>query len=1064
MGFFKDTKGAVSMFLVIILVPIMTVSGVFIDVSRSKLAQETVTTSADLALNTVLSSYDKNLKDYFGLFGSAKNAGEAIALAKEYFSECLVSANFETSTALGYVNNITSSFGVSNELYDMLRLSVDGDISVSGSENGALDNPALLKTQIVEFMKYRAPINGAAELFEKIANSDVAEKVEAASLEATMTEKKKLFYEAEKKLIKQAEKAYNAIKKYQNYKTKTDKKISEEKYLDDLSVFLRNPNGDGRSFEVIFKDAHTKLVKDLYNTHDANGNNAINLLTKKSITTQNEVSTYSENNKASAANIKERLENFNTCLKTYYSCRDTLNTAWNNVGVLQSSDYAIQYWVVLTNKCKSAYNNYVSAAKNLWYSANRLENAVKFAADEAMDTKMTKPSNSYVTFPSADSSGKLTYQEIYDTLIGNYNGSLKSEVTGSNRGCASYRNINTQINKVNTDSNKNKLKLENIGHIFNIRNKVNNYYSDLESGYKLAKDAKEKTNKLKKLLKDYKTAFENWDKAAFNSGLDNSDLAAEDRKTINELRQTGIEKFSEQSVVDLTNRLKNIQELWETLKKDIKDIKYRSASVKDLTNYSTLRSKSGLDASKIVRNNNSLAEYVESSFSFSIGTEIQRIEIRDGTTSTDLDGGDYYSITDSFHPNIEKTKLELYDWMVETFSKPKSSATLNEKTHGFSVSDEDSAEEADGKIEDKSESTSTADTSENITSGKSFSEWTGAALPTNSKQYQTEETELTAKISEAASFASEIFGNFSDTFMNSLVSMRDDLFMLDYVFSMFTHDTFENEGYYKYVDDSVKSQLKPTNVDGYYKNETVKNQWKSKDNKTLTLTPRDTSNNWAYGSEIEYILYGSKSNATNKVTAYSKIFLLRYALDLAAVFDCYWDDPVVKAVAAALQALAYIPEALTKTLICLAVTAAEAGVDITYLRAGLPVTLIKIDEDDLICNYQSVFLGSDTEPLVQSNKLALQYSDYLKVFLYLKLLGSNENAIYARTGDIIQANLSLSTDDFEFALSKAQVFYELDTAVIMEPMWSRLLAIDDLGDFSTSKGWRSIDIKMKRGY
>ena len=59
MKFWKKTRGAISIFLVIILLPTMTMAGLFLDISRVKMAEEVVATSADLAINTVLSEYDK---------------------------------------------------------------------------------------------------------------------------------------------------------------------------------------------------------------------------------------------------------------------------------------------------------------------------------------------------------------------------------------------------------------------------------------------------------------------------------------------------------------------------------------------------------------------------------------------------------------------------------------------------------------------------------------------------------------------------------------------------------------------------------------------------------------------------------------------------------------------------------------------------------------------------------------------------------------------------------------------------------------------------------------------
>lgn len=1060
MSFFRKTRGAISIFLALIILPTITIAGLFLDVSRIKLSQEVITTSADLALNTVLSEYDKNLKDYFGLLASCQDTSDVINVSKGYFVDSMVSAGVTTSDAEAYADSILSAFVGDNNISDMLALSVEGEPEITPAENGALNNPALMKKEIVEFMKYRAPINGVASLFEKITSSEVADQMQNLSKETEMVEAKKEFYEAERKLIEQAEVAYEAIRKYQDYTAGVNgRKITDEVFLDEFAIFLGSPDGSGNNMESILKDAHQKMVMDLHNTHDTNGMLSVNLLRKAAIALQPEATTYSDANKAGADKIEALLKEFNQAMEDYYSKRETLNTAWNSVGPRKSLDYPIQYWVILTNSCASQYTAYVAAAEKLWNAANKLENGTAYTFDDVMETTMmTKPANAHVTFNAPDVNNQLSLQSIYTTLIEKYNNSLSSEAAGG--GCQSYKNINSQIETLDTWSNDQKLELSNVAHIYNIRNKLNGYYNDFDKAGDLAEKAEEETKELKKLLKKYKEAFEDWKKAASDSELDDSDLAKRDREEIKALEETGIQFFSEDSVTKLGNRLRNIKTLCRTFRDDIKAIKYKSASLLDISGYTKFRSAAGVDESKIVRDESALRQYVLDSFSFSIGERIQRIIIRDNTTSETLNGDGEYVITDSFHTNLEKTRLELLEWMKHKFDNPVSGTPVTSEQTGFDVADKGSAKEADKSISDKSEDAADVVTNENI-SGNSFSQWNGATLPSRGEGAAQPQF-ISAKLGEVGDFVSSLFSNFSDTFMNSLVNMRDDLYMTDYVFGMFTYDTFENEGCYAKLGEEAQKNLKPGDAQQKYKN--VKDGWKdSNENKTLTLTPRNMENNWAYGGEIEYILYGNASNATNKGTAYAQIYMVRYAMDVVAVFKVYWDDAILNMLANALQTYAFIPAPLTKTLACLAITAAEAGVDISYLKAGLPVVLLK-GKDDLVCNYQSIFMQKENNNHSSENRVTLQYSDYLKIFLFVKMLGKDENIIYTRTADVIQANMSLVTEDTSFDLANAQVYFDFKAAVLMEPMWSRFLAIDNLGDLSTSKEWRTTTVEMTRGY
>ena len=57
-GFSKRERGAVSVFLVIILVPCMLVASIFVDVGRVYLSKSMAESAADMALNSLMTQYD----------------------------------------------------------------------------------------------------------------------------------------------------------------------------------------------------------------------------------------------------------------------------------------------------------------------------------------------------------------------------------------------------------------------------------------------------------------------------------------------------------------------------------------------------------------------------------------------------------------------------------------------------------------------------------------------------------------------------------------------------------------------------------------------------------------------------------------------------------------------------------------------------------------------------------------------------------------------------------------------------------------------------------------------
>lgn len=152
----------------------------------------------------------------------------------------------------------------------------------------------------------------------------------------------------------------------------------------------------------------------------------------------------------------------------------------------------------------------------------------------------------------------------------------------------------------------------------------------------------------------------------------------------------------------------------------------------------------------------------------------------------------------------------------------------------------------------------------------------------------------------------------------------------------------------------------------------------------------------------------------------------------------------------------------------------EAAFDIQDLSKGLPVLIIK-SKDEIVCTV-SQFLGTglDDEVSFNKDKIRAQYSDYLTLFLFMKLVGSEgEKKIMLRMGDVIQANMRLMTRNEKFLLSKSNVAYKLDATIIVKPFLSEILMFDDVisvaGEgnwqkFNGTGAWNQFKVSITRGY
>ena len=173
-------KGAISMFLVIILVPCIAFTSMFVDLSRVKLAQGMTTSAADLALNSLMANYDKDLSEYYGLMGSCQNIEEFYEVAAQCFLDSLYSQGLSPDEAESLMTQVARYFDA-DEVHDLFQLEVETEtkdiISAfkgTNAEEASLGTSStIIKDQMVEFMKYRAPVKITTRLIDRLKNMNV---------------------------------------------------------------------------------------------------------------------------------------------------------------------------------------------------------------------------------------------------------------------------------------------------------------------------------------------------------------------------------------------------------------------------------------------------------------------------------------------------------------------------------------------------------------------------------------------------------------------------------------------------------------------------------------------------------------------------------------------------------------------------------------------------------------------------------------------------------------------------------------------------------------------------
>ncbi|WDV46942.1 DUF5702 domain-containing protein [Clostridiaceae bacterium M8S5] len=177
--FLYRQKGAITMFLSIILLAVMIFVGVLVDYARIKVAKIEARRTVGMSINSLLAGFNTTLKEDFGLFVLHENNREELKqILNHYMSNNLLIDR----------KNILSKF------IDIYKFKVEG---VEIEATHSIVNREVIKKQIIEFMKYRAPKEVINEYLVKIdglkkASATVKTYKEKMSLEKSISDLNKL--------------------------------------------------------------------------------------------------------------------------------------------------------------------------------------------------------------------------------------------------------------------------------------------------------------------------------------------------------------------------------------------------------------------------------------------------------------------------------------------------------------------------------------------------------------------------------------------------------------------------------------------------------------------------------------------------------------------------------------------------------------------------------------------------------------------------------------------------------------------------------------------------------
>ena len=186
--FINNTKGAVTVFVTMLLIPAMLISGTAVDLARIHTARSIIQDANQLAANSVLTQYNALLYDLYGLFGVAEDDPILAQLLDEYI-KVSVFGDIGQDKSMGTL-----------QLFYGSNISLEDPIFMN---NKNLRNEDVLRRQIEEYMKFRGPVVIVKDILDLLGSSTFKEdtgvindKLEIDSAIADIYEKYKELYDA----------------------------------------------------------------------------------------------------------------------------------------------------------------------------------------------------------------------------------------------------------------------------------------------------------------------------------------------------------------------------------------------------------------------------------------------------------------------------------------------------------------------------------------------------------------------------------------------------------------------------------------------------------------------------------------------------------------------------------------------------------------------------------------------------------------------------------------------------------------------------------------------------
>ncbi len=1100
----KGSRGAVSVFLAIILVPCIVVACIFGDISRVELSKSQAAGAADLALYALLSDFDEDLKESYGLVASSQKIDDQMKKAASYFDGMMNAKSVEGSNNGTITSYLKDAF--SEDASDFLQVELLQPATVTNVGNNTLENTALFEDSVVEFMKYRAPYEMFTKFLERFRSMNLENTLTEAKKDEPIVEARKEYAKAEGEMMEKAYHTYLALRVYTDRYAQTGvPNISEyENYAKNLEKIAKDFQ-QVTELITIYYAASDRLERVWFPYYkldqyvNQRGYRKEDIGKKEQVVKDPIIIVQGEDGALAPSTppetedklcidkalLQDLTRTLDTDIQSVANAAKSITDACGNLGNPgENADinpviYCLKVQKAATSASLNTLRTKGDALMKRYAklrAARELEekpegNDLPYDWKNQLNDAIRKIENAHKNYFDqgyGNASGRSAYMQLlynYDrsgiatfTIDGVKNRSytfqsayLQREVTiteflGEVQGFLSVvgTEIDAQIKALDTVIN---------GGGFSYAGK-NYSCSSLDQ--------------LSKYVKTYAQKRNSWG-SAINSSGSGSDYAKKEKQEYDgEGSDKGAKlakKIAEnngKAVSDLKTRLTNIRKDMTDYRDAVQNFTYGDQKVQNLKNV-----EDAIRAGKTV-----------------IPNALDQISI-----SVSQNKADAKTYTERL---VKPPAGEVYKAPAlkrdEAGNDPNldNNCTLYQLLKNQFQDDHDKIDKA-VKENDKKEDKYQKEAEQKKTS----------ALKMDTQYLKGKGESALAKIHSgngvgALSAFTSLISVVGKLVKGDFSSIRDQMYVAEYVMDMFSYSSYNNEGQYRLARKDGKTYTAKDFEKNGFSFGSYASQWnqgmeadhdsdnksQTPENQSLTNWRICSKNNYLNLAEVEYILYGNRTMKDNLEDSYERIFAIRETLNLVSGFQNFYSGSnttanAIHAIATAVMAATsgVVPTAVTKCVLIAVLATCESANDVIRLKSGVPVKLYKGSDEDWCYKIGSggdgataSFNGGDTEP---KDENGLFYSDYLYFFLVMGVTGHSYDSILKRIGDLVEANMQHRGEDFQ--LSQAKSFFQLNAKLKVKPLLIDLPIVTNASDIDTadlkeSTGWCTYSVAFTRGY